>query len=65
MHTISACGSCNVETIVDEQLRRAASCDRRRECREFVKHTRAQRLFTDLNERDRRRNRSFDQPQNV
>jgi len=65
MHTVSACGSCNVETIVDQQTRRVASCDRRRTCREFVKHARAQGLFTYLNERERRRNRSFDQPQNV
>ena len=63
MHTGSARGTRDVETIVDEQSRRAALQNRRRTCREFVKHARAQRFFPYLDERNSGCDSSFDQSQ--
>lgn len=65
MHTVSACGTRNVETIVDEQSRLTAVRKRSGARRELVKNTPAQRLFTNLNEREFGCNGRFDKPQNA
>lgn len=65
MNAIRACGECDVETVVDQQLRRTAACDLCRARDEFVEHSRAQVLFTNLKERDLRSYRTFGEMKNA
>ena len=61
MNTIRASGECDVETVVNQQPRRTAARDLCGARDQFVEHSRAQVLFTNLKERDLRSYRSFGQ----
>lgn len=65
MNTIRARGECDVETVVDQQLRRTAARDLCRARNEFVEHSRGQVLFTNLKERKLRSYRAFGQIQDA
>ncbi len=65
MHTISAGGPRDVETIVDEQARRRAVCNGSRARRQFVKNSRGECFLTYLNEGESGGYGCFDEPQDV